>query len=58
MWFSVFVEATKAHLKLNNPAGWAAAVEYVWYQLRDEKKSQAGTCRKTLYFCFHDFQVC
>ena len=28
MWFSVFVEATKANLKLNNPAGWAAALEY------------------------------
>ena len=46
MWFSVFVEATKAHLKLNNPAGWAAALEYVWYQLRDEKKSQAVLAEK------------
>ena len=46
MWFSVFVEATKSNLKLNNPAGWAAALEYVWYQLRDEKKSQASLAEK------------
>lgn len=46
MWFSVFVEATKANIKLNNPAGWAAALEYIWYQLRDEKKSQAVLAEK------------
>ena len=57
MWFSVFVEATKVNFKFNNPAGWVAAIEYVWYQLRDEKKSQACSCRKTLYFSFNDFKV-
>ena len=31
MWFSVFVEATKVNFKLNNPAGWVAAIEYIWY---------------------------
>lgn len=46
MWFSVFVEATKANIKLNNPAGWAAALEYIWYQLRDEKKSQTVIAEK------------
>ena len=46
MWFSVFVEARKANLKFNNPAGWVAALEYMWYQLRDEKKSQAALAEK------------
>ena len=46
MWFSVFVEAKKANVKFNNPAGWAAALEYIWYQLRDEKKSQAALAEK------------
>lgn len=46
MWFSVFVEATKVNLKFNNPAGWAAALEYIWYQLRDEKKTQAELAEK------------
>lgn len=46
MWFSVFVEAYKAKVKFNNPAGWAAALEYIWYQLRDEKKSQAALAEK------------
>lgn len=46
MWFSVFVEGMKTNLKWNNPAGWAAALEYVWYQLRDEKHSQATIAEK------------
>lgn len=46
LWFSVFVEAVKVQHKFNNPAGWAAALEYVWYQIRDEKKSQAAIAEK------------
>lgn len=46
MWFSVFVAAMKENIKFNNPAGWAAALEYIWYQLRDEKKSQAALAEK------------
>ncbi|WP_409302665.1 tetratricopeptide repeat protein [Peribacillus sp. SCS-155] len=40
MWFSVFSEAVKTGIRLNNPSAWAAAVEYVWYKMRNEKKSQ------------------
>lgn len=40
MWFSVFIEVSKANLSLKNKQGWAAAVEYVWNKLRSEKVSQ------------------
>ena len=46
MWFSIFVEATKVNFKLNNPAGWVAAIEYTWLQLREEKRSQASLAEK------------
>ncbi|WP_110928498.1 tetratricopeptide repeat protein [Bacillus massiliglaciei] len=39
MWFSVFLEAVKENSRLSNTTGWAAAVEYVWNKLRNEKKS-------------------
>ncbi|KMY51784.1 tetratricopeptide repeat protein [Peribacillus loiseleuriae] len=47
-WFSVFVEAMKSEIKLVNPTGWAAAVEYSWYRLRNEKKSQQEIAAKHL----------
>ncbi|MEH7439224.1 tetratricopeptide repeat protein [Neobacillus drentensis] len=40
MWFSVFVELSKANVSLKNKRAWAGAVEYVWYKLRSEKVSQ------------------
>lgn len=40
MWFSVFVEASKANVRLKNKPAWAGAVEYVWHKLRSEKVSQ------------------
>ncbi|RFU67066.1 lipopolysaccharide assembly protein LapB [Bacillus sp. V59.32b] len=46
MWFSVFVEAEKTNLKLTNPAGWAAALEYAWYRLRNERKTQPEIAEK------------
>lgn len=46
MWFSVFIEAQKTNQKLNNPAAWAAALEYVWHRLRNERKSQQEIAKK------------
>ncbi|MDQ0220029.1 tetratricopeptide repeat protein [Peribacillus cavernae] len=46
MWFSVFVEARKTNQKLTNPAGWAAALEYIWQRLRNERKSQPEIAEK------------
>ncbi|PLR87901.1 tetratricopeptide repeat protein [Bacillus sp. V33-4] len=40
MWFSVFVEAVKAGLDLKNTKAWAAAIEYIWHKLRNEKVPQ------------------
>ncbi|MBO0959030.1 tetratricopeptide repeat protein [Neobacillus sp. MM2021_6] len=40
MWFSVFVEISKADIHLKNKRAWAAAVEYLWHKLRSEKVSQ------------------
>ncbi|EKN71426.1 hypothetical protein BABA_02050 [Neobacillus bataviensis LMG 21833] len=40
MWFSVFVEVSKADVRLKNKRAWAAAVEYLWHKLRSEKVSQ------------------
>jgi Trp operon repressor len=40
MWFSVFVEVSKAKLRLKNKRAWAGAVEYMWHKLRSEKVSQ------------------
>ena len=37
MWFSVFAEAAREGRKMANPPAWAAAVEYTWYKLRNEK---------------------
>jgi tetratricopeptide (TPR) repeat protein len=40
MWFSVYVEITKAKQSLKNKRAWAGAVEYTWHKLRSEKVSQ------------------
>jgi len=40
MWFSVFVEISKANVHLKNKRAWAGAVEYLWHKLRSEKISQ------------------
>ena len=40
MWFSVFVELSKAGVSLKNKRAWAGAIEYVWHKLRSEKVSQ------------------
>ncbi|PLT32178.1 lipopolysaccharide assembly protein LapB [Bacillus sp. V5-8f] len=47
-WFSVFMEAETTYHKLNNPAAWAAALEYVWHQLRNERKTQLEIAKKHL----------
>ncbi|PLS17951.1 tetratricopeptide repeat protein [Bacillus sp. M6-12] len=46
MWFSLFAEAVNENIKLTNPAAWAAATEYTWNKLRDEKKSQQEIAKK------------
>jgi len=40
MWFSVFVEMSEANVALKNKDALAAATEYVWKKLRNEKSSQ------------------
>lgn len=40
MWFSIFSEAVNQGLDLKNTHAWAAATEYVWNKLRNEKRSQ------------------
>lgn len=40
MWFSVYVKIMKEELSLKNKQAWAAAVEYVWLYLRNEKVSK------------------
>jgi tetratricopeptide (TPR) repeat protein len=40
MWFSVFVEMIQAGVKMQNTMALAAATEYAWKKLRDEKISQ------------------
>ncbi|MBA4537569.1 tetratricopeptide repeat protein [Bacillus aquiflavi] len=46
MWFSIFVEALQKGMNLKNPKAWAAAVEYVWSKLRDEKIPQSKIAEK------------
>ncbi|WP_040204145.1 tetratricopeptide repeat protein [Neobacillus jeddahensis] len=40
MWFSLFIEMSKAEVSLKNKRAWAGAVEYMWHKLRTEKVSQ------------------
>ncbi|MFJ5713701.1 tetratricopeptide repeat protein [Neobacillus sp. NPDC093127] len=40
MWFSLYVEVSKANISLKNKRAWAGAVEYMWHKLRSEKVSQ------------------
>jgi len=40
MWFTIHIEAVNHQLSFKNDKAWAAAVEYVWLKLREEKGSQ------------------
>lgn len=40
MWFSLLVEMEKDHVSVRNGKAYAAAVEYLWRKLRNEKYSQ------------------
>lgn len=40
MWFTIYIEAVNQQLSFKNDRAWAAAVEYVWLKLREEKCSQ------------------
>lgn len=40
MWFSLLVEMEKDHVSVKNGKAYAAAVEYLWRKLRNEKLSQ------------------
>jgi tetratricopeptide (TPR) repeat protein len=40
MWFSLYVQVSKANISLKNKRAWAGAVEYMWHKLRSEKVSQ------------------
>ena len=40
MWFSILLEAIHQGLDLKNTHAWAAATEYTWKKLRNEKSSQ------------------
>ncbi len=40
MWFSILLEAIHQGLDLKNSHAWAAATEYMWKKLRNEKSSQ------------------
>ncbi len=46
MWFSVFVKIVQEELSLKNKQAWAAAVEYVWLHLRNEKVTQASLAER------------
>jgi tetratricopeptide (TPR) repeat protein len=46
MWFSIFVKITNEGLSLKNRQAWAAAVEYVWLNLRNEKTTQSALADK------------
>ncbi|MCM3567451.1 tetratricopeptide repeat protein [Neobacillus mesonae] len=46
MLFSVFVEVSKAGIRLKNKRAWAGAVEYVWHKLRSEKVSQQDVAKR------------
>ena len=40
LWFSVFTEMQNAKVSLKNEKALAAAIDYVWKKLRNEKCSQ------------------
>ncbi|WP_174728680.1 tetratricopeptide repeat protein [Mesobacillus harenae] len=46
LWFSVFEEAVGAGYDFKNQKAWAAAVEYVWEQLRHNKASKQKVATK------------
>lgn len=46
MWFSIFLEGVKRGQEFSNQQAFAAATEYVWHQLKNEKKSQAEISNK------------
>jgi tetratricopeptide (TPR) repeat protein len=41
MWFTIFAELTNNCQNIKNNKAWAAAIEYVWHKLRNEKVSQS-----------------
>ncbi|MBX9974310.1 tetratricopeptide repeat protein [Cytobacillus firmus] len=41
MWFTIFAELTNNRQNIKNKKAWAAAIEYVWHKLRNEKVSQS-----------------
>ncbi|WP_075982892.1 tetratricopeptide repeat protein [Bacillus massilinigeriensis] len=40
MWFTIFVELVNEKTDIKNNRAWAAATDYLWHQLREEKISQ------------------
>ncbi|MDZ5474142.1 tetratricopeptide repeat protein [Bacillus sp. 31A1R] len=46
MWFTVSVEFEQSNVKINNYTACAAAIEYVWRKLRNEKYSQQSIAAK------------
>ncbi|MDF2904141.1 MAG: hypothetical protein K0S25_1779 [Bacillus sp. (in: firmicutes)] len=46
MWFSVFVKIMNEGLSIKNKQAWSAAVEYIWFHLRNEKVTQATQASK------------
>ncbi|MFS0783612.1 tetratricopeptide repeat protein [Bacillus sp. 1P06AnD] len=46
LWFSVYVAAVEQNVKLINPTAWAAAVDYVWNDIRNEPVSKKSIAEK------------
>jgi len=46
MWFSVFEQAAKAGYNFKNKKAWAAAVDYLFYKLRNIKTSKQAVAKK------------
>jgi tetratricopeptide (TPR) repeat protein len=46
LWFTVFIKVINEEFSLKNKQAWAAAVEYVWLHLREEKITQAKIANK------------
>lgn len=40
LWFSVYIEGKETGIRFGNPIAWAAAIDYEWHKLRDEKNTQ------------------
>ncbi|CAM3902902.1 tetratricopeptide repeat protein [Mesobacillus zeae] len=46
IWFAVFQEAVNEGRSLKNKKAWAAAVDYVWGRLRDDKSTKQAVAQK------------